>query len=101
MNGPDALAGVRRGVRPTLRETSTETAASTDQDTVAGAVPGTATGADFPAPRGGVNQGPGGRGRRERPDRERPEMAPERPVDRPARLSLSNRSEERRVGKEC
>src|ERR1700722_4371115 len=90
MNGPDALAGVRRVVRPTLHETSMETAASTDQDTVAGAVPGTATGADFPAARGGVSQGPGGRGRRERPDRERAEKAPERPVDRPARLSLSN-----------
>ena len=89
MNGPDALAGVRRGVRLTLSETGAETVASVDQD-VAGAVPGTTSGADSPAGGGGASQGPGGRGRRERPDRAPAEWTAKRPADRPARLSLSN-----------
>jgi len=90
MNGPDALAGVRRGVRPTLPETSTETVASAGQDTAAGAVPGTASGADSPAARGRVSHGPAGRGRRARPGRGQPDRAAEPPDGRPARLSLSN-----------
>ncbi len=90
MNGPDALAGVRRGVRPMLPETSTELAASADQDTAAGAVHGTAAGADSPSPRGGASHGPGGRGRRERQGREQPDGTAKRPAGRPARLSLSN-----------
>jgi signal transduction histidine kinase len=85
MIGPDALAGVRRGVRPMLPETSTETAASADQD-AAGAVPG----ADSPVARGRASHGSGGRGRRERPEKEQPDGAAERPAGRPARLSLSN-----------
>ena len=86
MNGPDALAGVRRGVRPSLPEASTEMAASADQD----AVHGTASGADAPAPRGGASQGPGVHGRRERPGQDQPDSTAERPVRRPARLALSN-----------
>jgi signal transduction histidine kinase len=68
-----------------LHETSTEMAASADQDAAAGAVPGTATGADSPPPRGGVSHDPGSHGWREQPD-----GTAERPVKRPARLSLSN-----------
>jgi len=90
MNGPDALAGVRRGVRPSLPETSTQMTASADQDTAAGTVPGTAAGADSPAPRGGVSHDPGGPGRKERPGPEQPDTTAERPAGRPARLSLSN-----------
>ena len=86
MNGPNALAGVRRGVRPSLPETSTEMAASADQD----AVHGTATGADAPDPRGGASHGPGAHGRGERPGPDQPDSTAERPVRRPARLSLSN-----------
>jgi signal transduction histidine kinase len=89
MNGPDALAGVRRGVRPTLPE-STELAASADQDTAAGAVHAAAAGADSPSPRGGASHGPGGHGRRERQGREQPDRTAERLARRPARLSLSN-----------
>ncbi len=90
MNGPDALAGVRRGVRPMLPETGAETVASADQDTAAGTIPAAATGADSPAARGGASRGPGGRGRRERPGGEPQDRMAERPADRPARLSLSN-----------
>jgi signal transduction histidine kinase len=86
MNGPDALAGVRRGVRPALPATSAETVASADQDTVAGTAPGTATGADSAATRDGVSRGPGRRGRKKRPGGEHQDAA----AERPARLSLSN-----------
>ena len=67
MNGPDALAGVRRGVRPTLSEARTETAASADQD----AAPGTSAGPDSPAARGAASRGTGSRSRRARPDSRR------------------------------
>jgi len=86
MNGPDALAGVRRGVRSTLPEAGTELAASVDQDAVQGA----ANGAGSPAARGGASRGPGGRGHRARTGREQPDGAAERPDGRPPRLSLSN-----------
>src|SRR5580704_16636872 len=79
MNGPDALAGVRRGVRPTLPEARTETAASADQD----AAPGASAGPDLPAARGAASRGTGGR-------RARPDSTAERDAGRPARLSLSN-----------
>jgi signal transduction histidine kinase len=81
MNGPDALAGVRRGVRQTLPEARTETAASADQD----AAPGTSAGPDSPAARGTASGGTGSRGRRARPD-----SRAEQDAGRPARLSLSN-----------
>src|SRR3984957_18775269 len=81
MNGPDALAGVRRGVRRQLSGARTEAAASADQD----AAPGTSTGPDFPAARGSASRGTGSRGRRTRPD-----SRAERDAGRPARLSLSN-----------
>ncbi|HEX9040517.1 MAG TPA: nitrate- and nitrite sensing domain-containing protein [Trebonia sp.] len=90
MNGPDALAGVRRGVRPTLSDASMETPANADYETPAGAVPEMAAGADFPAAGNGASHGPGGPGRGGRPGRERPGSTAEHPVDRPARLSLSN-----------
>ena len=89
MNGPDALAGVRRGGRPTLAGTSTETAATADRDTAADVVPGTA-GADHPAAQGAARRGQGGRGRRARPSPERAAKRAERDAGRPARLSLSN-----------
>src|ERR1700722_2748645 len=71
MNGPDALAGVRRGVRPMLPGTSTETSATADEDTAAG-------------------HGPGDLGRRARPGRERAGSGAAQDPGRPARLSLSN-----------
>ena len=89
MNGPDALAGVRRGVRPTLPGTSAETAASADQDTAAGTIRGSHR-SGLPGGPGRCGRGPGGHGRRARPGRERRDRAAERPAGRPARLSLSN-----------
>src|SRR3984957_14512748 len=89
MNGPDALAGVRRGGRPTLPGTGMETAVTADRDTAADAVPGTA-GADHPAAQGAAGRGQGGRGRRARPSPERAAKRAERDAGRPARLSLSN-----------
>jgi signal transduction histidine kinase len=86
MNGPDALAGVRRGVPLTLSGTSADTAATADQDTAAGA----AARADSPTDPDRVSRSSGGHGRRVRPGRERREGTPERDVRRPARLSLSN-----------